>query len=65
MTNEQKIAYLNAMACSAVIEATGMAAENTLRVHRGEDLVYTKESFDALIHKYGINPSAIVALFQP
>ena len=67
MINEiamKELDYGITMAVQALIEAMGMMAENQQRIHRGESLAYTEESFSALIEKYGIHHNAIISRWQ-
>ena len=63
MTPEQKAAYVQAQAASALIEAMGMQAENKRREQQGLSMAYGEEQFDALINKYGIHHNATVGFF--
>lgn len=64
MTPEQKAAYVNAQAVSALIEAIGMAAENQQRAQAGLSLAYPESSFTALIEKYDIHHNALCSFFR-
>lgn len=61
MTEEQRIAYVQAMVCCANIEALGMAAANGHCLMFNEDLPYKREDFLALLDKYGIHHNQVMA----
>lgn len=64
MTNNQKVAYVQAQASAALIEALGMIAENTFRDRQGNSIAYGTEAFDKLILDYGLHHNALMALFH-
>lgn len=64
MTDEQKVAYLNAQVVCAQIEVAGMQAENQHRMNVGQSIAYGEEAFSALANKYGIHHNAVLGLFQ-
>ena len=64
MTPEQLAIYVNSQVACALIEATGMQAENQQRAHRGESVAYGEERFTALIDKYGIHHNAVLTNLQ-
>lgn len=66
MTNEAKIAYINAQVACALIECEGMKAENYRRAGLGEIPAYDQSQFTELIVKYGIHHNAVIEyLTQP
>lgn len=64
MTNEQKAAYVNAMAACATIEAIGMQADNDHRLSLGQSIAYDGEAFRKLLDQYGIHHNAVLGLFH-
>ncbi len=64
MTESQSAAYVQANAVAALIEAMGMAAENTRREHLGFSIAYGEEAFNKLIDHYGIHDNAMLKLFH-
>jgi hypothetical protein len=64
MTDEQKVAYVNAMVACAQIEMAGMQAENQHRMNVGNAVAYGEEAFTAIIEKYGIHHNAVLTVFQ-
>lgn len=60
MTEEQKAAYINAMATGALIEAMGMVAENKYREQRGDTIAYTEEAFQEVIQRWGIHHNSVI-----
>lgn len=57
----KELDYGITIAVQALIEAMGMVAENQQRIHRGESLAYTEESFNKLIEKHGIHHNGILS----
>lgn len=64
MTEEQKAAYVNAMAAGAMIEALGMVAENQQRVLQGKDLAYAEDAFTKLMLDRGLHHNALMGEFS-
>lgn len=64
MDEQQRAAYVQAMAACALIEAMGMQAENQRRAVDNEIPAYGKWDFDALLDKYGIGHNAVLTTFQ-
>jgi cytochrome c-type biogenesis protein CcmH len=64
MTQEQKAAYVIAMAACAMAEIAGMQAENQNRAHRGESVAYTEDAFRAVIESNGIHHNAVIGMFR-
>jgi len=64
MTDEQKAAYVNAMAIAAQIEMQGMIAENQQRESQGKAQAYGAEHFFETIEKYGIHHNAIITFYE-
>lgn len=60
MDEVQRAAFLNAQTACALIEALGMAADNQFSVIRGGLPIHEKDSFDALIDRYGLGHNAAV-----
>lgn len=60
MSEEQRVAYLNAMVACAMIEAMGMQAENEQRKACGYSMAYDAAAFVAVIEKYGIHHNGAV-----
>lgn len=64
MTPEQKAAYIQSQATSAMIEALGMQALNKERELRGESMAYDDVAFDKLIEKYGLDHNTVVKFLK-
>jgi len=64
MTNEQKAAYIVAMAACANAEIAGMQAENQQRQVLGHSLAYVESDFQAVPIRYGIHHNAVIAFFM-
>jgi len=64
MTYEQSAAYINANAVAALIEAMGMAAENTFRDRQGNAIAYGEEAFNALIDKHELHWNRMSDVFR-
>jgi hypothetical protein len=64
MNENQKAAYVTAMAVCALVEAIGMMADNQARTARGEALSYGESAFQDLPFKYGIHHNAIIGMFR-
>ncbi len=64
MSEQENIAYINAMVACAMIEAMGMQAENFQRQHNGTAMAYNDDAFRALIEKYGIYHNAVIRSMQ-
>jgi hypothetical protein len=64
MTDEQKVAFINAQTACALAEIAGMQAENSHRAANGNSVAYGDEAFFAIPDKYGIGHNTVVALFQ-
>lgn len=64
MTQEQKAAYVNAMAACATIEAIGMQAANDQRLSLGQSIAYDELAFQQLLDKHGIHHNAVLGLFH-
>ena len=63
MTEEQKAAYIIAMAQCANAEVAGMQAANWARAAIGEKPMYLQSDFERVINKYGIHHNAIITFF--
>lgn len=64
MTDEQKGAYVHAMATAAYAEIEGMKAENELRALNGESPAFGLTEFQSVIQKYGIDHNGVLGLFH-
>ena len=64
MSPAETIAYVNAQAACAMIEALGMKAENEQRKVQGNSPAYGEAAFSAIIDKYCISHNAVMQLFQ-
>ena len=64
MTQEQKAAYIMAMAACAMAEIAGMQAENQQRAHRGEAVAYAEDAFSDIANKHGIYHNAVFSFFH-
>lgn len=64
MTDEQKAAYVISQAACAMAEIAGMQAENQQRMHRGEALAYTEQSFNDVILRNVVSHNAVLSLFH-
>jgi hypothetical protein len=64
MTDEQKVAYVQAQAAAALIEAMGMVAENMQRDRHGFSMAYDAKAFQDVIENYGIHHNTVVGLFH-
>jgi hypothetical protein len=64
MTEEQKAAYLTAMAAGGIIEALGMHALNQHRLSRGETIAYDSDAFYSLMEDRGLHHNAIMAFLR-
>ena len=64
MTDGQKVAYVQAQAVAALIEAMGMVAENMQRDHQGFSMAYDAKAFQDVILGYGIHHNAVMSLFH-
>jgi hypothetical protein len=64
LSEEQKVAYIQAMVACALIEMEGMKAENQHRLNCGESIAYGKEQFDGIIERLGIHHNGVLGLFQ-
>ena len=64
MNENQKAAYIMAMAASALIEAMGMQALNQYRTDRGETIAYDDEAFQKVVDKYELHHNSILTLFH-
>jgi hypothetical protein len=62
MSDERKVAEVNARCTTAMIRAMGMQAENQSRQHRGESPAYTEESFQKIIEEEGTGWNAVCGL---
>lgn len=65
MEANENAAYTIAMAVGAMIEAMGMAAENTQRLQQGKSLAYGEEAFNKLRDDNGLHHNALMAWFHP
>lgn len=64
MTEEQKAAYVNAMAACVMAEALGMMTENLERVQEGEAPAYNQQAFRGPIDQYGVHSNGVLRLFH-
>jgi hypothetical protein len=64
MTDEQKAAYVIADAVSALIEALGMTAENTIRQRQGKTLAYGDKAFYDVIDQHCLGYNKVAGLFN-
>lgn len=66
MNEMQQAAYIMAMAACAQVEAIGMASHNAtqLALMNGGPPLYTDKDFHALLDKYGIHHTAVIAFFN-
>ena len=64
MTDEQKAAYVMAMAACAMAEVAGMQAENAHRANGGLGVLYGEDAFGAVLDKYGIHHNTVLSLFH-
>lgn len=65
MTDDQKAAYVIAMAACAQVEAIGMLSENQRVIALGHRIPpYNQADFEALIEKHGIHHNAVLTLFH-
>lgn len=63
MTDEQKAAFIMAQAAVLNAEITGMAAENYIRMYRGEALAYDEQAFQAAVNRSPCHHNAVLTLF--
>lgn len=59
MTPEQKAAYVNAQAVSAMAEILGMHWQNKSALLNGAGVRFHQEDFLEVIEKYGIHHNAV------
>jgi len=64
MSEEQRIAYLNAMVATAMIEAIGMQAENMQRKVVGSSMAYTMDDFVKITERMGIHHNGALNVLQ-
>lgn len=64
MTEEQKAAYIYAMATVALAEIAGMQAENQQRECQGDAPAYREDDFAAVVQRNGVHHNAVLTLFQ-
>lgn len=64
MHQEEKPAYIMAMAVCAMAEIAGMQAENQSRAQSGLPLIYGKAAFDDVIERHGIHHNAVLTLLR-
>jgi len=64
MNENQKAAYIQAMAIEAMIRAMGMQAENDQRKHLGQSMAYTEDNFLKLIEDAGIHHNGVMRMFR-
>jgi len=64
MTDEQKVAFVNAQAACAMAEMMGMAAENAVRASKNQAQAYPGGAFFALADKYLIGHNAVISFFH-
>ena len=64
MDQSSKVAYIQAQAACAMIEAMAMFSENMQRLHRGESISYAEKEFTNLIDGYGISHNAVIGYLR-
>jgi len=64
MTDEQKAAYVIAMAACVSARIAGMQAENQQRQLQGYSPAYTAEAFEAVLDEHGVHHNAVLTLFR-
>ena len=64
MTEDQKVAYVQAQTVCAMAEIMGMQAENMQRAVLGDSMAYDADAFFSVIEKYGIHNNAVITLFN-
>ena len=64
MTDDQKVAYINAMVACALIECAALKAENAEHLMLGQLPPHGKDEIMAIIDKYGISHNAVITTFR-
>lgn len=64
MTEEQKAAYIIAMAAGLNATIAGMQAENAWQTWQGNDPPYVEADFERAINASGCHHNAVLTLFQ-
>lgn len=64
MSIESKAAFINSQATCAIIEMTGMVAENQQRLFLGQPIAYNDKAFFELIDKYGLGHNSVLVYLQ-
>lgn len=64
MTDEQKAAYVIAMAACVTARVAGMQAANQQCQIQGESPAYDVEHFNALLDEYGVHHNSVLTLYR-
>lgn len=64
MNEEQKAAYIIAMAANLNATVAGMQAKNQMCEYRGECPAYVETDFERAINASGCHHNAVLTLFQ-
>lgn len=64
MHQEEKPAYIIAMAACAMAEIAGMQAANQISIQAGVLPIYGKGDFDKVSETYGIHHNAVIGLLH-
>lgn len=63
MTDEMKVAYINAQIVSAQCRIFGMVAENAYQRSRGAPAPYRFDDFEKVSIEFGIHHNAVIGYF--
>ena len=64
MTNEQKVAYVQAQAVCALNETINMFLQNLFAIQQNQPMKYNEEEFTNIPNKYGIHHNSLISLFH-